>query len=59
MNATAPRPQATPHEGQSPTARQAEELRREGNPEVVQFIQGLPDGPVPFHYPAVELLQEL
>ena len=36
-----------------------EELRQEGNPEVVQFIQGLPDGPVPFHYPAVELLQEL
>ena len=36
-----------------------EELRKEGNPEVVQFIQGLPDGPVPFHYPAVELLQEL
>ena len=36
-----------------------EELRREGNPEVVQFVQGLPDGPVPFHYPAIELLQEL
>jgi phospholipid/cholesterol/gamma-HCH transport system ATP-binding protein len=36
-----------------------EELRHEGNPEVVQFIQGLPDGPVPFHYPAIELLQEL
>ena len=36
-----------------------DELRREGNPEVVQFVQGLPDGPVPFHYPAIELLQEL
>ncbi len=36
-----------------------EELRREGNPEVVQFIQGLPDGPVPFHYPASDFLQEL
>ena len=36
-----------------------EELRLEGNPEVVQFVQGLPDGPVPFHYPAIELLQEL
>lgn len=36
-----------------------DELRREGNPEVVQFVQGFPDGPVPFHYPAIELLQEL
>ncbi len=36
-----------------------EELRLEGNPEVVQFIQGLPDGPVPFHYPAKDFLQEL
>lgn len=35
------------------------QLHEEGNPEVVQFIQGLPDGPVPFHYPAVPLLQEL
>lgn len=35
------------------------QLHEEGNPEVVQFIQGLPDGPVPFHYPAAPLLQEL
>ena len=37
-----------------------QQLREEeGNPEVAQFIQGLPDGPVPFHYPALDLLQEL
>ena len=31
----------------------------EANPEVAQFVQGLPDGPVPFHYPASDYLQEL
>jgi phospholipid/cholesterol/gamma-HCH transport system ATP-binding protein len=36
-----------------------EQLREEANPEVVQFIHGLPDGPVPFHYPAPDYLQEL
>ena len=36
-----------------------EQLRQEANPEVVQFIHGLPDGPVPFHYPANDYLQEL
>ena len=36
-----------------------EQLRDEANPEVVQFVQGLPDGPVPFHYPASDYLQEL
>ncbi len=35
------------------------QLRDEANPEVVQFVQGLPDGPVPFHYPANDYLQEL
>ena len=35
------------------------QLREEANPEVVQFVQGLPDGPVPFHYPAADYLQEL
>ncbi len=30
------------------------QLREEANPEVVQFVQGLPDGPVPFHYPAAD-----
>ena len=36
-----------------------DQLREEANPEVVQFIHGLPDGPVPFHYPANDYLQEL
>ena len=36
-----------------------DQLRKEANPEVVQFIHGLPDGPVPFHYPANDYLQEL
>jgi ABC-type transport system involved in resistance to organic solvents, ATPase component len=36
-----------------------EQLRDEANPEVAQFVQGLPDGPVPFHYPASDYLQEL
>ncbi len=29
-----------------------EDLLQSGTPWVQQFIQGLPDGPVPFHYPA-------
>lgn len=29
-----------------------QELGRSNNPRVSQFMQGLPDGPVPFHYPA-------
>ena len=36
-----------------------EQLRQEANPEVMQFVHGLPDGPVPFHYPANDYLQEL
>ena len=36
-----------------------DQLRDEANPEVAQFVQGLPDGPVPFHYPASDYLQEL
>lgn len=36
-----------------------EQLREEHNPEVEQFLKGLPDGPVPFHFPAGDLLQEL
>lgn len=35
------------------------QLRDEANPEVAQFVQGLPDGPVPFHYPANDYLQDL
>lgn len=34
-------------------------LRAEQNPEIQQFMQGLPDGVVPFHYPAVAYQQDL
>lgn len=35
------------------------ELRDADNPQLKQFIEGAPDGPVPFHYPAADYLQEL
>lgn len=31
------------------------ELKAQGSPFVQQFLRGLPDGPVPFHYPAADL----
>lgn len=36
-----------------------QELEKTSNPEVNQFMQGLPDGPVPFHYPAVDYAEDL
>ncbi len=36
-----------------------QELRKSRNPRVHQFMQGLPDGPVPFHYPAADYSREL
>jgi phospholipid/cholesterol/gamma-HCH transport system ATP-binding protein len=36
-----------------------EELQRDITPKVQQFIQGLPDGPVPFHYPAKDYAEDL
>ena len=36
-----------------------EQLREEHNPEVEQFLKGLPDGPGPSHFPAGDLLQDL
>ena len=36
-----------------------EELHRSDKAEVRQFMGGLPDGPVPFHYPAPDYLTEL
>ena len=36
-----------------------EELSASTDPEVRQFIRGEPDGPVPFHYPAPPLTQDL
>jgi len=35
------------------------ELHDSEDPIVRQFIEGLPDGPVPFHYPASEIAEEL
>ncbi|MCF1426488.1 MAG: ATP-binding cassette domain-containing protein [Shewanella sp.] len=29
------------------------------NPQLMQFLQGQPDGPVPFHYPAKDFVEEL
>lgn len=34
-------------------------LRESDAPEVTQFMRGLPDGPVPYHYPAADLAVEL
>ncbi|RMG54439.1 MAG: ABC transporter ATP-binding protein [Gammaproteobacteria bacterium] len=36
-----------------------EALRETGNAWVRQFLEGLPDGPVPFHYPAPDYLEDL
>jgi phospholipid/cholesterol/gamma-HCH transport system ATP-binding protein len=36
-----------------------EDLQLNKNPEVKQFLQGLPDGVVPFHYPAIDYAQDL
>lgn len=36
-----------------------EELLSKGSPLVKQFLRGLPDGPVPFHYPAGDYYSEL
>ncbi len=36
-----------------------EALRRDPSPWVRQFLEGLPDGPVPFHYPAPPLREDL
>jgi phospholipid/cholesterol/gamma-HCH transport system ATP-binding protein len=35
------------------------ELKQNGSPLVKQFLHGLPDGPVPFHYPAGDYQTEL
>lgn len=36
-----------------------QEIKADASPLVQQFMQGLPDGPVPFHYPAMNLMEEL
>ena len=35
------------------------ELQKSGDPQVAQFMQGLPDGPVPFHYPARDYADDM
>ncbi|RRJ83726.1 ATP-binding cassette domain-containing protein [Aestuariirhabdus litorea] len=35
------------------------EMLNSTDPRIRQFMQGLPDGPVPFHYPAQEYLRDL
>ena len=37
----------------------AAELRDNDSPQVRQFLDGLPDGPVPFHFPADDYLDQL
>ncbi|MEE8041495.1 MAG: phospholipid ABC transporter ATP-binding protein MlaF, partial [Pseudomonadales bacterium] len=36
-----------------------EDLMREPTPRVRQFINGIPDGPVPFHYPAQSYREDI
>lgn len=36
-----------------------EQIRKSQSPWVQQFLLGLPDGPVPFHYPGIDYAQEL
>jgi phospholipid/cholesterol/gamma-HCH transport system ATP-binding protein len=35
------------------------QLKRSSSQWVQQFMQGLPDGPVPFHYPGATLAEDL
>lgn len=37
----------------------SEELRADNSAQVQQFMQGLPDGPVPFHFPSNDYAREL
>jgi phospholipid/cholesterol/gamma-HCH transport system ATP-binding protein len=36
-----------------------DELMNSSNPRIRQFMQGTPDGPVPFHYPASDYRRDL
>ena len=36
-----------------------QELSQSQVPEILQFIQGLPDGPVRFHYPAAPIEEDI
>lgn len=34
------------------------DIMKDKNPQVVQFVKGKPDGPVPFHFPAISLEED-
>ena len=36
-----------------------DELMHSNNPRIRQFMQGEPDGPVPFHFPAPDYMDDL
>jgi phospholipid/cholesterol/gamma-HCH transport system ATP-binding protein len=46
-------------DGQVAAQGHPEELRKNPNEKVKQFMQGLPDGPVPFHFPAQDYAKDL
>ena len=35
------------------------DIKRDSSPKLKQFLQGLPDGPVPFHFPAPSMAEDL
>lgn len=37
----------------------SQSINQDGSEQLQQFLRGLPDGPVPYHYPANELAQDL
>lgn len=37
----------------------ANTISQDGSSQLKQFLQGLPDGPVPFHYPAIPIKEDL
>jgi phospholipid/cholesterol/gamma-HCH transport system ATP-binding protein len=45
--------------GKVAAAGKFDELKGHSSEIVNQFINGLPDGPVPFHYPAADYYQQL
>ncbi|MCG8030011.1 MAG: phospholipid ABC transporter ATP-binding protein MlaF, partial [Candidatus Thiodiazotropha taylori] len=36
-----------------------DEMQHSNDPRIKQFMKGLPDGPVPFHYPARDYREDL
>ncbi|MBI4357425.1 MAG: ABC transporter ATP-binding protein [Gammaproteobacteria bacterium] len=46
-------------EGKVVSGGSPEALQKSTSPELQQFLKGMPDGPVPFHYPARPFVEEL